>query len=132
VEDLVRALETRGGVFRWQRPYLRSVSSSRRFALTSSLSVSSCASCPIGELDMATVGLVAEELTDLRDVGFESLVLDLRRLQFMDSSGVHLILDADGYARTNGHDFAVIPGPPVIQRLFELSGVGDQLQFRDP
>jgi anti-anti-sigma factor len=80
---------------------------------------------------MATVGLVAEELTDLRDVGFESLVLDLRRLQFMDSSGVHLILDADGYARTNGHDFAVIPGPPVIQRLFELSGVGGHLRFCD-
>jgi anti-anti-sigma factor len=86
---------------------------------------------PIGELDMATVGQLAEELTKLRDVGFKCLVLDLRRLEFMDSSGVHLILEADAYARTNGHDFAVIPGPPVIQRLFELSGVGDQLEFRD-
>jgi anti-anti-sigma factor len=86
---------------------------------------------PIGELDMATVRQVAEELTELRDVGFKCLVLDLRRLEFMDSSGVHLILEADAYARTNGHDFAVIPGPPVIQRLFQLSGVGDQLEFRD-
>ena len=84
---------------------------------------------PIGELDTATVGQLAKELTELRDAGFKCLVLDLRRLDFMDSSGVHLILDADAHARTNGHDFAVIPGPPVIQRLFELSGVGEHLRF---
>ena len=86
---------------------------------------------PVGELDVGTVGQVAAQLTELRDAGFKCLVLDLRRLEFMDSSGLHLILDADAHARTNGHDFSVSPGPPVIQRLFELTGVGDHLRFRD-
>jgi anti-anti-sigma factor len=86
---------------------------------------------PIGELDMGTVGQLAEKVTELRDAGFKCVVLDLRRLEFMDSTGLHLILEADAYARTNGHDFAVIPGPPVIQRLFELSGVGGHLRFCD-
>ena len=86
---------------------------------------------PIGELDIATVGQLAAQLTELRDAGFKCLVLDLRRLEFMDSSGLHLILDADAHARTNGHDFSVIPGPPVIQRLFELSGVGHDVRFRE-
>jgi anti-anti-sigma factor len=86
---------------------------------------------PIGELDMGTVGQLAEKVTELRDAGFKCVVLDLRRLEFMDSTGLHLILEADAHARTNGHDFTVIPGPPVIQRLFELSGVGGHLRFCD-
>jgi hypothetical protein len=50
-------------------------------------------------------------------------VLDLRQLDFIDLSGLRLILTLDRDARNHGHEFVVIPGPPAIQRLFKLTGL---------
>jgi anti-anti-sigma factor len=87
---------------------------------------------PIGELDMATVGQIDEHLSELHGAGFRNLVLDLRGLTFMDSSGLNLVLRWDAYARENGIDFAVIPGDAEVHRIFEITGVVDRLPFRDP
>jgi anti-sigma B factor antagonist len=84
---------------------------------------------PIGELDLATVGRLDTQLRELRDVGFKHLVLDLRRLEFLDSSGLHLILQLDGDARKEAYEFAIIAGPPAIQRLLELTGATEHLHF---
>lgn len=54
---------------------------------------------PVGELDLETVGELAGQLDQLREVGFSRLVLDLRRLRFMDSSALHLIIDTDDRAQ---------------------------------
>jgi anti-anti-sigma factor len=86
---------------------------------------------PVGELDLATVGALDGQLRELRDAGFGRLVLDLRRLEFIDLSGLRLILTFDRDARNNGHEFVVIPGPPAIQRLFELAGVDQHLHVQD-
>jgi anti-anti-sigma factor len=75
---------------------------------------------PRGEIDLATVERVRERLDELEDVGFHSIVLDLRKVTFIDSTGVALILVE---VRKSGIDFAVIPGPPQVQRLFELTGL---------
>jgi anti-sigma B factor antagonist len=87
---------------------------------------------PIGELDVATVGQLAAQIQELRDVGFKHLVLDLRRLEFIDSSGLHLILQLDSDARKDACEFAIIIGPPAVQRLFELTGTAEHLPFRPP
>ncbi len=85
---------------------------------------------PIGELDLATVPELASQIKELRDVGYERLVLDLRRLKFIDSTGLHLILKLDGQARREGREFLVIPGPPAIQRVFEVAGIDGYLNFQ--
>ncbi len=85
---------------------------------------------PIGELDLATVGELAAQLRELRDAGFKHFVLDLRRLEFIDSSGLHLILQLDSDARKETYEFAIIAGPPAIHRLFELTGAAEHLPFR--
>jgi anti-sigma B factor antagonist len=87
---------------------------------------------PIGELDLATVPELAGQLQELRDVGFQRLVLDLRRLEFIDSTGLHLIVKLDRDARREGHEFAVIPGPPAVQRLFDLTGVAEHVHLHSP
>ena len=56
-------------------------------------------------------------------------MLDLRRLTFIDSTGMRLVLTWHARARRDGISFAVIPGPGVVQRLFEVAGVLDQLPF---
>ena len=85
---------------------------------------------PRGELDMATVGIVEQELRQLHESGFRSIVLDLGGLSFMDSSGLHLATRWAAQASKDGFVFALEPGPPVVQRIFELSALTDELPFR--
>ena len=85
---------------------------------------------PRGELDMATVGAVEQELRRQRDSGCGALVLDLGGLSFMDSTGLHLVARWSAEAQRDGFTFEVKPGPPAIQRVFELAGMTDALPLR--
>jgi len=86
---------------------------------------------PHGELDLDTIGVVEQHLHDLRQAGVREIVLDLRKLTFMDSSGLHAIFKAARLAKQDGASFVLIPGPRAIQRLFELTSARDHLTFRD-
>ena len=85
---------------------------------------------PRGDMDMATVGMVEAELRRLRDSGFDHIVLDLGGLTFMDSSGLHLLTRWANDASKDGFVFELEPGPPAVQRLFELTSMTDLLPFR--
>ena len=85
---------------------------------------------PRGELDMATVGAVEQELRRLADSGFRTLVLDLGGLSFMDSTGLHLVARWSAEASRDGFAFQIEPGPPTVQRVFELAGMMRELPFR--
>ena len=86
-----------------------------------------------GELDLVTVSKVAEVLDglELQADGVRHLVLDLRGLTFMDSSGLRELIKQNEFARSNGHNLAVVRGTPAIERLLELTGVKDQLVLVD-
>ena len=84
---------------------------------------------PAGELDLATAPKLELQLHELRDSGFRSIVLDLRRLTFMDSTGIALILREDRLASDRGHAFSLIAGPPAIQRTLNICGVLHRLPF---
>ena len=85
---------------------------------------------PHGELDMGTVGSVDEELKRLRRSGVDSIVLDLGGLTFMDSSGIHLVIRWTNESSRDGFMFELEPGPPNVQRIFELAAVHDTLPWR--
>jgi anti-sigma B factor antagonist len=87
---------------------------------------------PVGELDIVTVPLVEEQLAELWSVGFTQLVLDLRGVCFLDSTGVRMLLSWHARDRADGVVFRVIPGPPVVQRALQLCGVADRLQYWVP
>jgi anti-anti-sigma factor len=63
--------------------------------------------------------------------GCERVVLDLRGVSFMDSSGVHLVLDADAAARAASWEPLVIEGPWQVQRVFELTGLRERVDVVD-
>ena len=84
---------------------------------------------PRGELDMATVGAVEHELRRQVAAGTRAVVLDLRGLSFMDSSGLHLVARWTAEASRDGFEFQIEPGSSVVQRVFELAGMTD-LPFR--
>ena len=83
-----------------------------------------------GELDMAT----SPELDwALRNVSAttSAVVLDLRELEFMDSTGLHVIVAANEHLRRDGRQLLVVRGPPPIDRLFAVSGIDRELELTD-
>jgi len=80
----------------------------------------------VGELDLLTVAQLQTQIDELREAGFERVVLDLRQLTFMDSTGVALILEEDRIARSSGCEFSIISGAPAIQDVLEVC-CGDEL-----
>ena len=84
---------------------------------------------PIGSLDMATGPVLETQLIELREAGFRNLIVDLGGLSFMDSTGLRLVLKWHAEAQNDGFDIAFAPGPPVVQRVFELTGMTEQVRF---
>lgn len=85
---------------------------------------------PSGELDLATAPLLDKTL---REAQFDArvVVLDLRKLDFMDSAGVHVIVDAAERARQEGRRLVVLRGPARVDRVFMLTGTADVLEISD-
>jgi anti-sigma B factor antagonist len=81
---------------------------------------------PRGEVDIATVDELAAQIDALVARGFDTVVLDLREISFLDSSGIHLLLHQT--ARPDAR-VTVIDGGPRVRRLIELTGVRELLQF---
>lgn len=84
---------------------------------------------PVGELDIATVPVVAGHLDECEAAGFKQVVLDLREVCFLDSTGLRLILERDARSRADGFGFSLIAGPPPVQRLFDLTRTTERLNF---
>ena len=85
-----------------------------------------------GELDVGSVERVETALLGLRELGLERVVLDLRELDFMDSTGVALVVRWNGMAREDGFVFAVVPGTETVQRVFRITGMECELTVADP
>lgn len=75
-----------------------------------------------GDLDIATEGQATAELTRAMD-GAELLVVDLRSLDFLDSTGVRVLLSAELRAREKGLRFGVVRGSGMIARLLEVTRI---------
>jgi anti-sigma B factor antagonist len=84
---------------------------------------------PRGELDVATAGQVSEEIDDLVTAGFKAIVLDLRRLSFMGSTGIRLVLH---HTRRKDATVQLIDGAEPIRRVFDVVGLRDVLPFVAP
>jgi anti-sigma B factor antagonist len=84
-----------------------------------------------GDLDIASADQLGAIISEVCAAGTTSLVLDLRKLDFIDSSGLRAIILAGQNCEKHGHDFALIQGPPAVQRLFELTGVTKHFTFTD-
>jgi anti-sigma B factor antagonist len=80
-----------------------------------------------GELDVAEAPSLESMITRLCVEGLKGISLDLSRLTFMDSSGLHAVLHAQQLCREYGYDFVVAPGDGQVLRLFEIAGVIDAL-----
>jgi anti-anti-sigma factor len=81
---------------------------------------------PHGEVDIATVDQLAEEIDELVGRGFDTVVVDLRATSFLDSSGVHLLLRQSA---RNDALVTLVDGAPAVARVIDLAGVRRLLRF---
>ena len=89
---------------------------------------------PTGELDLSGAAVLEAELERLgEDPELGAVVLDMRALEFMDSSGLRLVVVADMRAREAGRRFSLIRGDETVHRVFEITRMSDRLDFvEDP
>ena len=84
-----------------------------------------------GELDISEVADVEKQLKAVEKRQPEVLVLDLRELEFLDSSGLRVVLEADLRSRRDARRFALIPGPEPVHRVFLIALLDKRLEFID-
>ena len=82
-----------------------------------------------GDVDLATASIVEDELR--RAERSEALVVvDLRDISFMDSTGIRMLISADRRMREQGGLLQITHVPPQVHRLFELVGITDHLAIQ--
>jgi anti-sigma B factor antagonist len=84
-----------------------------------------------GELDLASSPALEQELERGAAANAEVIIVDLRNLEFMDSTGLSVLVRAHQRATENGQRFGVVRGPQQVQRLLSLTGVADRLNLAD-
>jgi anti-sigma B factor antagonist len=80
-----------------------------------------------GEVDLATAPELGSALDTALASGAQELWLDLSGTAFMDSSGLHLLLDAHRRMRGLRRRLVIVCPGGAVRRLFEIAGVADAL-----
>jgi anti-sigma B factor antagonist len=84
-----------------------------------------------GELDLASSPALQEELDRVAASDATLLIIDLRDLDFMDSTGLSVLVRAHQRIEEQGRQLAMVKGPQQVQRLLSLTGVADRLTLVD-
>lgn len=85
-----------------------------------------------GELDIASADALDAELQRVEaTVSLQEILIDLRGLRFIDSTGLRLLIGAARRAETAAYRLRIVrPGAPVF-RVFEIAGVDALLPFAE-
>jgi anti-anti-sigma factor len=78
---------------------------------------------PSGELDMSNADVLQEAIEHARQGGVANLIVDLRALSFMDSSGLRLLLDAWNESKLAERRLSIVVAKTgLVRRVLEVSG----------
>ncbi len=82
----------------------------------------------LGEVDLATAPILDEQISAVAAGEATTIVIDLDRVSFMDSSGLQVLL-SHVFAQGDGTRIRLTRGSPQVLRLFTVSGMLEQLPF---
>jgi anti-anti-sigma factor len=83
----------------------------------------------IGEWDLASQAEARAALRVALEHSPERVVLDLSRLSFIDSSGMHNVIELYSRCEQQAMQLVIIPGPKSVQRPFEICQLTNRLPF---
>jgi anti-sigma B factor antagonist len=81
-----------------------------------------------GELDIATAPRLISVLNGAVQEALRSLVVDLSDVDFMDSTGLALLINAHRRLTRRSKGFAVVCPPGPLRRVFEVTDMVDTLR----
>ena len=81
-----------------------------------------------GELDMASAPLLQRAVEDVELARKPLLVLDLGRLEFIDSTGLRIILSTRKRCQERDQELAVTRGSQQVERLLSVTGMAEHLR----
>lgn len=85
-----------------------------------------------GELDLSTAGTLEEALREACEAGSSEVVVDLREVDFIDSAGLRAIIVGRDFCAARDCAYVLVPSSkPIIRRLFMISGLDEDLPFRE-
>jgi anti-anti-sigma factor len=84
-----------------------------------------------GELDIAGAARVEQALERIERELPATIVLDLRELAFMDSTGLRVIVAADSRAREQARRLVIVRGSDTVQRIIEMTRLDERLEIVD-
>jgi anti-sigma B factor antagonist len=85
----------------------------------------------IGELDIASTDGLEKQLAAIEADSPNTIVLDLRRVEFIDSTGLRALIAADQRARSEGRRLAVVRGPNAVAHLLAVTQLDQRLEIVD-
>lgn len=84
-----------------------------------------------GELDLASGPELEAELDQLSGPTTPLVIIDLRQLDFMDSTGLSILVRAHQRLAGEGCELGLVRGSQQVQRLLDLTGVAERLRVAD-
>ena len=82
-----------------------------------------------GELDLTTAERLERAILEAERATPARLTLDLAAVEFFDSTGLQILLDADVRAREDGRALHVVAGDGEVARVLALTEVDERLQI---
>jgi anti-anti-sigma factor len=83
-----------------------------------------------GELDISNVERFEQDLMDLEQPRPELIVLDLRAVTFIDSTGLSLLLNADARARRQSRHVTIVSGTGAARRIMRTVALDQILDIK--
>lgn len=85
----------------------------------------------VGELDLATAPRLRQALADLSKKGAKQVTVDLAEMEFIDSTGLSVLIAAWKRMRENGGDLALQSPNALAMKVFEITGATSVFTITD-
>jgi anti-sigma B factor antagonist len=84
-----------------------------------------------GEIDLSTAAVFKETVYEVIEAGKADVVIDLNGLEFMDSTGLGVLVAALKKTRTEGGSIKLICGKRNILKVFTITGLDKVFSIYD-
>lgn len=80
-----------------------------------------------GEVDVYTAPKLRDRLTELLEAGTRALVIDLGRVEFLDSTGLGVLVGGLRKARNLGGSYGLVVGHESLLKIFRITALDQVL-----
>ena len=84
-----------------------------------------------GDLDIATAADLERTIADAQAGECDSVTIDLRGLEFIDSTGLRVLLAANVAAERLGQRLVLVRGPEPVDRVFRIALLEERFEIVD-